>query len=461
MPSYDYDLFVIGGGSGGVRTARMSAIHGAKVAIAEEYRMGGTCVIRGCIPKKLFVYASAFSETFEDAAGFGWDVGETSFDWKTLVANKDREIARLEGIYTSNLEKAGVEIFEDSASLVDPHTIHLKRKNETVTAKYIVIATGGHPRRQYDLRGHEIAITSNEAFHLNELPKRIAIAGAGYIAIEFAGIFHGLGVETTIIYRGPKILREFDDDLRDAVEAAYRAKGIRILYHQIFQELARSGDHIKATTSAGEVLETDMVMFCVGRDPNTAALDLENAGVKLDAHGAINVNEYSQSNVENIYAIGDVTNRMQLTPVAIQEGAAVAETLFNGRPTSFDYKDVPTAVFSHPDIGTVGFTEAQARDSFANVDIYKSSFRPLFHTLSGRDQKMMMKMVVDADSDRVIGCHIFGADAAEMAQLAAVAIKMGATKADFDATTALHPSAAEELVTMREKWKPQKAKAAE
>jgi len=461
MPSYDYDLFVIGGGSGGVRTARMSAIHGAKVAIAEEYRMGGTCVIRGCIPKKLFVYASAFSETFEDAAGFGWDVGETSFDWKTLVANKDREIARLEGIYTSNLEKAGVEIFEDSASLVDPHTIHLKRKNETVTAKYIVIATGGHPRRQYDLRGHEIAITSNEAFHLNELPKRIAIAGAGYIAIEFAGIFHGLGVETTIIYRGPKILREFDDDLRDAVEAAYRAKGIRILYHQIFQELARSGDHIKATTSAGEVLETDMVMFCVGRDPNTAALDLENAGVKLDAHGAINVNEYSQSNVENIYAIGDVTNRMQLTPVAIQEGAAVAETLFNGRPTSFDHKDVPTAVFSHPDIGTVGFTEAQARDSFANVDIYKSSFRPLFHTLSGRDQKMMMKMVVDADSDRVIGCHIFGADAAEMAQLAAVAIKMGATKADFDATTALHPSAAEELVTMREKWKPQKAKAAE
>lgn len=461
MHSYDYDLFVIGGGSGGVRTARMSAIYGAKVGIAEDYRMGGTCVIRGCIPKKLFVYASAFSETFEDAAGFGWAVGETSFDWKTLVANKDKEIARLEGIYTTNLEKAGVEIFEDSASLLDPHTIHLKRQNKTVTAKYIVIATGGHPRRLYDVKGHEIAITSNEAFHLDELPERIVIAGAGYIAVEFAGIFHGLGVDTTIIYRGAKILREFDDDLSDAVEAAYRAKGIRILYHQIFQELARDGDHVTVTTSTGEVLETDMVMFCVGRDPNTASLDLEKAGVKLDGHGAIDVNEYSQTNVENIYAIGDVTRRMQLTPVAIQEGAAVAETLFNSRPTRFDYRDVPTAVFSHPEIGTVGFTEAEARGRFANVDIYKSSFRPLFDTLSGRDEKMLMKMIVDADSDRVIGCHVFGKDAAEMVQLAAVAIKMGATKADFDATTALHPSAAEELVTMREKWKPQKAEAAE
>ena len=461
MSSYDYDLFVIGGGSGGVRAARMSATHGAEVALAEEYRVGGTCVIRGCVPKKLFVYASRFGEEFEDAAGFGWRVGETAFDWPTLVANKDTEIARLEGVYRSNRSKAGVEMIDDRAELIDRHTVRLVNEGRTVTARYVLIATGGRPNRHDDLTGHELAITSDEAFHLEKLPERIVIAGAGYIAIEFAGIFNGLGVDTTIIYRGPCILSAFDDDLRHAVEESYRAKGIKFIYHEVFHALERKGDRILATTSKDETLEVDAVMFALGRKGNTENMGLENVGVELSRTGGIAVDDYSRTSVDNIYAVGDVTHRVQLTPVAIQEGAAVAETLFNGNPTKVDYDCIPTAVFSHPEIGTVGLTEARARERFGDVDIYKSTFRPLKHTLSGRDEKMMLKLIVDPASDRVLGCHLFGADAAELAQIAAVALKMGATKADFDATMALHPSAAEELVTMREKWQPPAAEAAE
>ena len=375
---------------------------------------------------------------------------DPSFDWPTLIANKDREIGRLEAVYQANLTAAGCELFHERARLIDPHNVRLEPSGRSISAETILIATGGRPNPHKDLPGHELAITSDEAFHLERLPERIVIAGAGYIAIEFAGIFHGLGVDTTLIYRGPKILGSFDEDLRDAVEEAYLSKGIRILYRQVFEKLERSGERIVATTSAGHTLEVDQVMFALGRLPNTAGLGLEEVGVAVKPNGAIDVDTYSCTNVPNIYAIGDVTARMQLTPVAIREGMAFAQTVFRGNPQSTDYDCVPTAVFSQPELGTVGLTEAVARERFDAIDIYRSRFRPMKHTLSGREERMMMKLIVDRQSDRVLGCHVFGPDAAEMIQLAGVALKMGATKADFDATVALHPTAAEELVTMRE-----------
>ena len=458
--TYDYDLFVIGAGSGGVRAARMASQFGAKVVVAEEYRVGGTCVIRGCVPKKLFVYASHFSESFEDAAGFGWTLPEATFDWPTLLANKDKEIDRLNGIYIRNLEAAGVEIVHERAVLKDSHTVHLVGSDRDVTARYILIATGGAPFVP-EFPGHEHAITSNEAFHLERFPKHVTVAGGGYIAVEFAGIFNGLGAQTAQLYRGEQILRGFDDDLRHGVAEEMLKKNIDLRTHSVIEALEPDGDRYKLTLNSGDVLETDLVMFATGRHPNTDDLGLDKAGVELNDAGAVAVDAFSRTNVENIYAVGDVTDRLALTPIAIREGAAFAETVFNHNPTEVDHATVATAVFSQPELGTVGLTEAEARERYGEVDIYKSKFRPMKHTLSGRDEKMMMKIIVDAATDQVVGCHIMGPDAGEMAQVLGIAVKMGATKRDFDDTVAVHPTAAEELVTMREKWTPPEAAAAE
>jgi glutathione reductase (NADPH) len=450
MSGFDYDLFVIGAGSGGVRAARVAARHGATVAVAEEYRVGGTCVIRGCVPKKLLVYASKYAEEFEDAVGFGWTSEKVTFDWPTLIANKDKEIERLSRAYIRNLESAGAELIMGRAVLEDRHTISLGDRR--VSARVILIATGAASFVPRHLPGHELAITSNEAFNLERLPSRICIVGGGYIAVEFAGIFSGLGVETILIYRGEKILRGFDDDLRDHLAAEMAKKGIEIRTRADIARIDRSGDGVRLTLEDGAAFGAGQVMFATGRIPNVMNLGLEAAGVELTPHYAVKVDGYSQTNVENIYAVGDVTNRINLTPVAIREGQAFADTVFGGKKIRVDHANVPTAVFSQPEIGTVGLTEAVARQGYRAVDIYKTTFRPMQHTLSGRDERMLMKLVVDAESDRVLGCHICGPAAAEMAQLLGIAVKMGATKADFDATMAVHPTAAEELVTMRDKW---------
>lgn len=460
MASYDYDLFVIGAGSGGVRAARIAAGHGAKVAIAEEYRFGGTCVIRGCVPKKLLVYASRFSDEFADAAGFGWAVGEPTFDWATLIANKDREIDRLEGIYRSGLDRAGVVIHKTRAVMTGAHSVRLADSGKEVSARYILIATGGRANVDPELPGVEYAITSNEAFHLTELPKRIVIAGGGYIAVEFAGIFAGLGVETTLIYRGEKILRGFDEDLRDALTEEYGKRGIRIITGKVFTRLEKTGSGIVAHLSDGSKLDADQVMFAIGRSPNVQGLGLDSAGVKLGKAGEIVVDRMQRTNVESVYAVGDVCNHHNLTPVAIREGHAFADSVFGKKPRSVDHEWIPTGVFSTPEIGTVGLPEHVAATREGGIDIYKARFRALKMTLAGRDERTVMKLIVERKSDRVLGCHVLGPDAGEIVQMAAIALRMGATKADFDATMALHPSAAEELVTMREKWTPP-AKAAE
>jgi glutathione reductase (NADPH) len=452
VTSFDVDLFIIGAGSGGVRAGRIAAKHGARVAVAEEYLVGGTCVIRGCVPKKLFVYASKFAEEFEDAIGFGWTSEKVSFDWQTLLENKDKEIDRLNKAYIRNLTAAGAELIEERATLVDAHTVQLT-SGRKVTAKYVLIATGATPFVPRHLSGHELAITSNEAFHLERLPRRIVIVGGGYIAVEFAGIFAGLGVETILLYRGEQILRGFDDDLRNHLAAEMEKKGIDIRCNSDVHEIQRSGDGVRVTLTDETRIGAGQIMFATGRMPNTVGLGLEHVGIKPNAHGAIPVNEYSQTEVPNIYAVGDVTNRVNLTPVAIREGHAFADTVFGGKPTMVNHGLVPTAVFSQPELGTVGMTEAQARVRHKNLDLYKTSFKPMKHALSGRDERMFMKLIVDADTDIVLGCHIAGPDAGEMAQLLGIAITCGATKAQFDATLAVHPTAAEELVTMREKWK--------
>ncbi len=451
MSAFDFDLFVIGAGSGGVRAARIAAKHGAKVAVAEEYRVGGTCVIRGCVPKKLFVYASKFAEEFEDAVGFGWTSEKVTFDWQTLLENKDREIDRLNKAYIRNLEASGAELLQERATMVDAHTVQLA-SGRTITAKYILIATGATPFVPQHLQGRELAITSNEAFHLERLPRRIIIVGGGYIAVEFAGIFSGLGVETVLIYRGEQILRGFDEDVRAHLASEMEKKGIDIRTNADVAKIERSGDGVRVTLEDGAVFGAGQIMYATGRIPNITGLGLENVGITQTPHGAIPVNEYSQTEVPSIYAVGDVTNRVNLTPVAIREGHAFADTVFGGKPTMMNHGLVPTAVFSQPEIGTVGMTETQARAKHKSIDIYKTSFRPMKHTLSGRDERMFMKLVVDGESNKVLGCHIIGPDAGEMAQLLGIAITCGATKAQFDATLAVHPTAAEELVTMREKW---------
>jgi len=451
VSSFDYDLFVIGAGSGGVRAGRIAAKHGAKVAVAEEYRVGGTCVIRGCVPKKLLVYASKFAEEFEDALGFGWTTEKVSFDWALLIENKDKEIDRLNKAYIRNLEGAGAELILERATIVDPHTVQLA-SGRKVTAKYILVATGASPFVPQHLPGRELAITSNEVFDLERLPRRIVIVGGGYIAVEFAGIFNGLGVETILLYRGEQILRGFDDDLRKHLATEMEKKGIDIRTGVDVHEIVRSGDGVRVTLTDGQNIGAGQVMFATGRVPNTFELGLENVGLHGNPHGAIDVDAHSKTKIDSIYAVGDVTNRVNLTPVAIREGHAFADTVFGGKPTTVNHSMIPTAVFSQPELGTVGLTEAQARSGHKKVDVYKSSFRPMKHTLSGRDERMLMKLVVDGETDRVLGCHIAGPDAGEMAQLLGIAITCGATKAQFDATMAVHPTAAEELVTMREKW---------
>jgi len=450
MAGYDFDLFVIGGGSGGVRASRMAALLGKRVGIAEEYQFGGTCVIRGCIPKKLFVYASQYGEDFEDAAGFGWSVPERHFDWTTLVANKDKEIARLSDLYVQNVRKAGVEIFYDRAELLDPHAIELKKSGQRITAANILIATGGRPSSgALDIPGVEHCISSNEAFYLKALPRRVIVVGGGYIAVEFAHIFHGLGCDTTLVIRGDKVLRGFDEDMRDCLMAEMRRNGLRVLTNRNFTRIDKRDGELFAFTDHNEILEADALLLAIGRHANTEGMGLEKAGVELGRKGEVRVDEYSRTSVPHIFAIGDVTDRLPLTPVAIHDAMCFARTVFEDVPTPVDHHLVPTAVFSRPEIATVGMTEQQALRTGHAVDVYKSTFRPLKHTLSGRQVRSQFKLIVDAKTGKVLGCHVFGFDAAEIVQIVAVALKMGATKAQFDDTVALHPTAAEELVTMR------------
>ncbi|WP_108395806.1 glutathione-disulfide reductase [Devosia submarina] len=444
--SFDYDLIVIGGGSGGVRAARMAASYGAKVVVVEEYRVGGTCVIRGCVPKKLYVYASRFKDQFDVASSFGWQV-DASFDWPTLVAAKEKEITRLEHAYTSNLQKPGVEIVKDRARLTGPNSVQIIGQNRELTARYILVATGGHPFIP-DIPGAELAITSNEAFDLPALPHSILIEGGGYIAVEFATIFAGLGVNTTIVYRGDRLLRGFDEDMRIGLEAGLEERGIRLIYGSTITALSHAGDDISATFSNGVTAPYGAVMFATGRTPNTQGLGLEEAGVKLAGNGAIVVDAYSQSSVPSIYAVGDVTGRVALTPVAIREGWYFAETLFNNNRQAVDYGLIPTAVFSEPELGVIGLSETEAAGK-CDIDVYLTRFRPMINTLSSRTERMIIKLITEKDEGKVLGCHILGPGAGEMIQLVAIPMGMNATKADFDRAMAVHPSAAEELVTFK------------
>jgi len=443
---YDYDLFVIGAGSGGVRASRIAAQHGARVAICEEYRVGGTCVIRGCVPKKLLVYASHFSEEFEDAAGFGWEIGPRKFDWAKLIANKDAEIERLSQIYIKNLTASGVEQFLTRGVLKDAHTIDLGDK--TVTADKILIAVGGWPSMP-DIPGIEHAVTSNECFHLKELPKRALVVGGGYIACEFAGIFNGMGSDVSLLYRGDQILRGFDQECRDFLAAEMTKKGIDIRLHADVARIDKTGDGVKVTMADGSVIEADVILYATGREPKTDGLGLENAGVKLGKNGAVIVDGDLRTSQDNIFAVGDCTHRINLTPVAIKEGHIFADTQFGKTPRKMDYDNVAHAVFSQPTMSCVGLSEEAAREMYFDVKVFKSDFRAMKHTLSGRQERTFMKLVVHTATDRVVGVHMVGADAPEIIQSLAVAIKCGATKAQFDATIAVHPTAAEEFVTMR------------
>jgi len=452
MAKHDYDLFVIGAGSGGVRAARIAAGYGAKVAVAEEYRVGGTCVIRGCVPKKLLVYAGRFADEFEDARGFGWCVEKPRFDWPTLIAAKDKELARLEAAYRTNLDKSGVEIIEERATVVGANGVTLAKSGRTLTAGKILIATGGKPYMDAAIPGREHVITSNEAFDLPRLPKSIIVAGGGYIAVEFAGIFSSLGVETTLVYRGDKILRGFDEDLRDYLTEAYARQGIRIVTGHVFTRIDKTGEGLVGHLSNDTTLAAEQIMFAIGRMPNTAGLGLDKVGVKLGWNGHVVVDEYSRSTVDSIFAVGDVTDRAALTPVAIREGHAFADTEFGGKPHMIEHTLIPTAVFSTPELASVGLPEHLARERCTKLDVYKAAFRPMKATLSGRNERAFMKLLVDGESGKVVGCHVLGESAAEIIQMAAIALRLGATKADFDSTMALHPTMAEELVTMREKW---------
>lgn len=447
MAERDFDLFVIGAGSGGVRASRFSAARGARVAVAEEGALGGTCVNVGCIPKKLFVYASHFrDEMSEAAAGYGWTVGQLGFDWPTLRDNKTREIERLNGIYAGLLRDAGVHTIDGRARIVDPHTVEVA--GARYSAEHILVATGGWPTRP-DVPGAELGVTSNEVFYLDTLPRRAVIVGGGYIAVEFAGIFHGLGVDVTQLYRGPLFLRGFDDDVRRHLADQMQGRGIDLRFEANVTALAKARSGLRATLSDGSQLEADLVLFATGRHPNSAGLGLEEVGVELAADGAIRVDAYSRTSVPSIWAIGDVTNRLNLTPVALHEGVCLSETLFGKAPRSPVHEDVPAAVFSQPPVATVGLTETAARERYGDVDVYRTTFRALKHTLTHGHERTLMKLVVDRKSDRVVGLHMVGAEAGEIVQGFAVAIKAGATKADFDATLGIHPTAAEEFVTMR------------
>lgn len=451
MTHFDYDLFVIGAGSGGVRAARLAAGYGARVAVAESHRFGGTCVVRGCVPKKLLVYASHYGEAFDDAMGFGWSGERAAFSWPRLIERKNEEIARLSARYEDVLRQAGVATLQGSASVLDPHTVAVDGRQ--VTAEHILVATGGRPFKP-QIPGIELAITSNEAFDLPELPRRILVVGGGYIAVEFAGIFRGLGATVTLSYRGPQILRGFDDDVRHHLNEEMRKKGIAMLLGSTVSRIERGTDgalDVHVFGAPAPTIRCDAVMYATGRAPNTDSLGLEAVGVRLDEAGGVVTDAFGQSSVASIHAVGDVTNRIALTPVAIREGAAVAATLFGGSRTAADLHNVPSAVFSQPPVGTVGLTEAQALEQFGQVDLYTTRFRPMRHTLSGRDERTLVKLVVDTATQRVLGAHMVGADAPEIIQGIAIAVKLGASKSDFDATIGIHPTAAEEFVTLRDR----------
>jgi glutathione reductase (NADPH) len=453
VAAYDYDLFVIGAGSGGVRAARLASELGKRVGIAEEYRIGGTCVIRGCVPKKLLVYASRYGSEIEDARGFGWASDNVHFDWPTLIHNVQNEIDRLNGIYTRTLENAGVDRFLTHATVEDRHTIKLSDRDKPISAEYVLVATGSHPALP-DIPGQEHLISSNECFKLERLPKSIVIIGAGYIGMEFACIFAELGVDVTVLYRGEQVLRDFDMDLRNGVAEAMAERGIAFRMDVNVESVEKAGSGYKVTLKEGGSVSAALVMAATGRLPNTGDLGLRQTGVELGWNGHVVVDEYSKSSVDSIYAVGDVTDRKNLTPVAIREATAFVETVFEGMNKAMDYDFIPTAVFSEPEIGTVGLSEEKAREMYARVDIYKASFKPMRATLSDRDEKVFMKLVIDAETDKVVGCHMLGPDAAEIVQMAAIVLKLGVTKAQLDATMALHPSIAEEFVTMRHRWEP-------
>ncbi len=446
MSHHDFDLFTIGAGSGGVRASRMAAGLGARVAVAESRRLGGTCVNVGCVPKKLLVYASQFSAAFEDARGFGWKVGDRSFDWGRLIANKDREIGRLNDVYRSLLEDSRVTIVEGRARLVDRHTVAVG--GTRYTAETILIASGGRPN-VIDIPGAEYGISSDDVFHLSTLPKRIVIVGGGYIAVEFAGIFNELGSEVHLLHRGPLFLRDFDDDVRTTLAEEMTKRGVQLRFDVRPTHMTRQGNDVVINLPEGKTIAADVVLCGTGRLPNTSDLGLEELDVALTDRGAVIVDEFSESSVPGIYAVGDCTDRRALTPVALAEAMAFVETVFKGNPTSVSYNNVPSAVFSQPSVGTVGLTEGRARSDGYDVQIFRSTFRPMAHTLSGRDERTLMKLVVDRASDRVLGAHMVGPDAGEIIQGMAVALTCGATKAQFDATIGIHPTAAEEFVTMR------------
>jgi glutathione reductase (NADPH) len=453
---------VIGAGSGGVRAARLAAMTGARVGVAEEYRVGGTCVIRGCVPKKLMVYASEFAKEFKLAQRYGWTGCDgVKFDWKEFLINKDLEISRLSGLYTSNLNKAGANLILAKARFTGPHELELVGQDRTVTAGKVLIATGGRPKLPA-IAGIEHAVTSNEAFHLPELPSSIVVVGGGYIAVDFACIFHALGVKTTLVYRGANLLRGFDEDVRAHLADEFHKNGLRVALSTEHERIEKRPDgSLVSHMTNGMAIESEQVMFATGREPYVEGLGLEAAGVRLNDRGAVTVDDFSKTNVPHIWAVGDVTDRINLTPVAIREGHAFADTEFYGRPTRFDHDSVATAVFSQPTVGVVGLTEAEARHSLGQVDVYLTRFRPMRTAFTGDEARMLMKLVVDAASGRVVGVHIVGPDAAEMIQLAAVAVKAGLTKAQWDETCALHPTAAEELVTLRERYVPPELQAAE
>jgi len=448
MASHDFDLIAIGGGSGGVRASRMSAAHGARVALIESGALGGTCVNVGCIPKKLFSYAAHFASDVADARGFGWAVDGARFDWKVLLANKDREIARLNGVYARVLQEAGVRVISGRARIIDPHTVAVG--DQTLTAAHLLVATGGRAVKP-DIPGADLGITSDQAFHLGALPHRAIVVGGGYIAVEFASIFNGLGVSTTLLHRGPQLLRGFDEDLGRVLAEELVQNGIALRLSETPASLARAGEGVRLKLASGISIDTDLVMFATGRLPNVAGLGLEAAGVGLARNGAILVDDAYRSSVPSIYAIGDVIDRVQLTPVALAEGMALARILFRNEPARLDYATIPTAVFSHPNIGSVGLSEAAARERHGPVDIYRTRFRPLKATLSGSAERVFMKLVVARDSGRVLGAHMVGAEAGEIIQGLAVALTCGATKAQFDATLGIHPTTAEEFVTLRER----------
>lgn len=447
--AYDYDLFVIGAGSGGVRAARLAAQAGFKVACAEESKPGGTCVVRGCVPKKFFVYASEYGQAMNDAKGYGWSFGGAPHhDWDTLRDNVQKEVNRLSGIYTGILEKNGVEFFPDRAVLKDAHTIHLVNEGRTVSAEKILIAVGGHPIKDLSIPGGDLGIVSDDAFLLDRLPKRAVVAGGGYIAVEFAYIMAGLGVDVTLVYRGPQVLRAFDNDLARYVEGNFERAGITYINNTIFTKIEEAGEGRRVHLANGDILDTDLVFWAIGRRPNTDGVGLEQAGVELDSFGAVIVDEDSKSSADNIFAVGDVTNRVNLTPVAIREAAAFVETQFKDNPRRMDFNFIPKAVFAQPPVASVGFTAREARAAGFPVDVYKADFRAMRNVLANNPERCIMKLVVCKRTDKVLGCHIAGTEAGEMVQVAAIAVKAGVTKTEFDATCALHPTVAEELVTM-------------